>query len=359
MITSLSINNFRGLKQVTLNDLRSVNLIVGGNNTGKTSVLEALVLLFGDGTSIGNLSFAFRANQSGGNSRDDHNDREHFWSWLFFDRNVGNSISVAAKFEPDATIKLESEYTAEARNSDVRRQTTINRSDSRIPTFTISGSGQEILRQRRDNTLFTIGDNQLTINSPSAPDGFRLTVLSTRPTNPALDAESFNQVALLADGERRVENLMREIEPRLTRLRYARQPGTNGHLIFADVGLSRAVPVSQMGQAFNRILHIYTHILDHRSNVVLVDEIENGIFCDAMPEVWRGLLAICEQEGVQIFATTHSRECVMAAQSIAKERGKDELCVQRLQLVKGQVEAARLGVKQLELAAEMGLEVRS
>jgi len=49
MITRLAIENFRGLQQLVLDELRRVNLIVGGNDTGKTSVLEALVLLFGDG----------------------------------------------------------------------------------------------------------------------------------------------------------------------------------------------------------------------------------------------------------------------------------------------------------------------
>ena len=174
-----------------------------------------------------------------------------------------------------------------------------------------------------------------------------------------MDAESYNQVALLADGERRIEQIMREIEPRLKRLRYAKLPRNTSPLIFADIGLSRAVPSSQMGQAFNRILHIYTQVLAHRINVLLVDEIENGIFSDSMPTVWRGLMAMCEQEGVQIFATTHSRECVMAAHAVAHERGKDELCVQRLQFVKGKVEAVRLGNQHLEVAAEMGLEVRS
>ena len=49
----------------------------------------------------------------------------------------------------------------------------------------------------------------------------------------------------------------------------------------------------------------------------------------------------------------------MAAHSVAHERGKDELAVQRLQLVKKKIEAFRLGVQHLEVASEMGLEVRS
>src|SRR5213593_3527 len=138
---------------------------------------------------------------------------------------------------------------------------------------------------------------------------------------------------------------MKEIEPNLNRLRYAKLPRTTAPLIFADVGLSRAVPSSQMGQAFNRILHIYTQVLAHQTNILLIDEIENGIFSESMPIVWQGLLAMCEQESVQIFATTHSRECVMAVHSVAQERGRDELCLQRLQLVNGKIEAVRLGVR--------------
>lgn len=237
------------------------------------------------------------------------------------------------------------------------------RMDTKVGRWDFRGTekvGLEISRAiLKPINLFQIASYDMRVGGADAPADYRLSVLPTRPTSPDRDADYYNQVSLLADGERRVEELMKKIEPNLTRLRYAKQPNTSAHLVFADVGLSRAVPVSQMGQAFNRILHIYTHILAHRINVLLVDEIENGIFCDAMPEVWRGLLAICEQENVQIFATTHSRECVMAAQAIAHERGKDELCVQRLQLVNDQVEAARLGGKQLELAAEMNLEVRS
>jgi AAA15 family ATPase/GTPase len=136
-------------------------------------------------------------------------------------------------------------------------------------------------------------------------------------------------------------------------------PGTSSPLVFADIGLPKAVPSTQMGQGFNRVLHIYCEILSQRANVLLVDEIENGIFSEFLPTVWQGLLAICEVEQVQIFATTHSRECVMAAFASADERAKNELAVYRLQRVKGETEVVRLEAKHLELAAEMGLEVRS
>ena len=45
-ITSTEINQFRGIKQLTVSDFSNINLIVGDNNSGKTTFLEAIQLLF-------------------------------------------------------------------------------------------------------------------------------------------------------------------------------------------------------------------------------------------------------------------------------------------------------------------------
>src|SRR5947199_10464159 len=97
MITTLQIKNFRGFKEVSLRELRRVNLLVGGNDTGKTSVLEALILLLGDGSLVSELTITFRNNQAGGHTGNSLADRENFWAWLFFDRDPVNQIDVAAQ----------------------------------------------------------------------------------------------------------------------------------------------------------------------------------------------------------------------------------------------------------------------
>src|SRR5436309_11127692 len=97
MITRLEIENFRRFQHVVLDALRSVNLIVGGNDTGKTSLLEALVLLLGDSGALHSLPITFRTNQTGGTSTDNQNDdRENFWSWFFYDRNSDHRITITA-----------------------------------------------------------------------------------------------------------------------------------------------------------------------------------------------------------------------------------------------------------------------
>ena len=342
MITSLEIQNFRGLKHVTLSDLRRVNLVVGGNDTGKTSILEALILLLGEGNSVSQLPTIFRNNQSGDQSGNNSDDRENFWPWLFYDRKFENQIQIVVRTDTSQTFGLNSQLVVEDSPGNLPKVPTLVRTAT-------NGKTQALIQFR---------PGQLTINSPPSPGSFHVSCLSVRPSHPVLDAEKYNQIALELDGEARFERIMREVEPRLKRLRYAKLPGTNSPLVFADLGLSRAVPATQMGQAFNRILHIYAEILTSKTNVFLIDEIENGIFSESLPMIWKGLLAICEEQDVQIFATTHSRECVIAAHLAAQDRSKDELGVQRLQFVKGQIEAVRLGAKHIELASEMGLEVR-
>jgi hypothetical protein len=345
MITSLQIRNFRGLRDIFLRDLRQVNLLVGGNDTGKTSVLEALILLLGESRFIQELPFTFRNNQSGGQNHHHNNsdDSENFWPWLFYDRNTNNAIEITGQVDDGQKLALSSRL-APSQNF------------AGAPQIPIIMRG---LLDKGQSTLIRFEHQNVAVQGQEPSKNFRVSRLSVRPSHPVEDAEKYNQIALEADGERRFEAIMREVEPRLKRLRYAKLPNTSSPLVFVDLGLSRSVPATQMGQAFNRLLHIYAEILTSKTNVLLIDEIENGIFSESLPLIWKGLFAVCAAQNVQIFATTHSRECVMAAYEASEARSKDELSVQRLQIVNGNIEAVRLGKQHLGIAAEMGLEVRS
>jgi hypothetical protein len=75
--------------------------------------LEALVLLFGDAAAIRSLPITFWTNPTGGQSADDQNDRETFWSWLFYDRDSKHRIDLAAKVDSQATVRVKAELLPE------------------------------------------------------------------------------------------------------------------------------------------------------------------------------------------------------------------------------------------------------
>ncbi len=342
MITRLQIQNFRGLREVTFSDLRRINLIVGGNDTGKTSVLEALVLLLGNPSQVISLPFTFRNNQGNGQAAAGGDDRETFWNWLPYDRDAQNLIQIKAEPEEGQSYIFRGDSAPES-----------HASTNGLTAFQRNLAGASL------ETFVRLGSNHVEVLGMEPPSNLRLSCLSVRPSHPVQDAEKFNQVVVERDGEDRFESLMKKVDARVRRLRYAKLSANSLPLVYVDLGLSRRIPTTQMGDAFNRLFHIYAEILASKARVLLIDEIENGIFSGSLQSIWTGLLEICEAEGVQIFATTHSQECVMAAFAATQTRGKDELCVVRLQRVKDQVEVVRFGIEQLEFAARTGAEVRS
>jgi hypothetical protein len=77
MISTLEINQFRGLEHVKFENLGRANLIIGGNNTGKTSILEALVLLHGNQQQLESLPSTFRVMPKNGQDTG-----QGFWKYL-------------------------------------------------------------------------------------------------------------------------------------------------------------------------------------------------------------------------------------------------------------------------------------
>jgi hypothetical protein len=92
MITSFSIKNFRCLPDLQLDGLRRINLLVGANNTGKTSLLEALFLNLG----AHNPEICVRLNAWRG-LQGFVSSWEDMWGWLFFAKRTEPPIELVAK----------------------------------------------------------------------------------------------------------------------------------------------------------------------------------------------------------------------------------------------------------------------
>ena len=81
----------------------------------------------------------------------------------------------------------------------------------------------------------------------------------------------------------------------------------------------------------SRILSLALAIATVPGGIVLVDEIENGIHHSVMEKVWRAIGAFARNYDVQLFATTHSYECIGAAYRAFESDEEDELRLFRIQ----------------------------
>lgn len=326
MLQSLKIQNFKGFKELTFPTLKRVNLITGKNNTGKTGVLEALlVVLARDWLNI--LPTAFRNCAGLGDQN------ENFWKWTFHNRELSRPIIVSAETDEYANFSI----ALSIRNPPQGYIQRMGHNDMCVST----------LPQKSKKTQSMIPQPVLDLGVVPLP---------VRATDPQKDALDYDRVVLKAGGEEHIEALLRKIEPRLKTIRSIKPHGAP--LLYVDVGLQEKIPAVHLGQGFIRLLSIYSEIIASGKKVLLIDEVENGLHYSVLTEIWRGILNASEQEGLQVFATTHSYECIRAAHAAFAETMAYDFALHRLEAVKGDITVTTYDKETLETSLASNFEIR-
>ena len=130
-------------------------------------------------------------------------------------------------------------------------------------------------------------------------------------------------------------------------------------MLYADIGLPERIALPMLGEGFNRLVQIFGTIIGERADIVLIDEIENGLHWSALPQIWTGIRAAVTKEDVQIFATTHSLECITTAVEAFKGEPKNDLAVHRLERRDdGEIHCVTMNEDELQRMLDRGWEVR-
>ncbi len=109
----------------------------------------------------------------------------------------------------------------------------------------------------------------------------------------------------------------------------------------------------------NRLFGITLALVNSGDGVLVLDEIENGLHYSVLPEVWRFIFQVARRLNVQVFATTHSWDCIEAFQMAAAEDEQEEGVLVRLrQNSKGDVEAIVFDERRLAIITRDQIEVR-
>ena len=313
MYKKLTINGFRGIKHLEVEDFRQVNLFVGKNNCGKTTVLESLFLLTGPT----NPQLPLKINTL----RDFNIVDENSWS-VFFNRLDINS-----------NIKLSGELgkPREGRNLAIKpnmKSATLSRTTTDKELIDIRGSYTGLAPVMNGLILdysFVKGRAKKSKKPLTAkviatgtgiefkmPKGYEETLRGVFINAKTISGDMgtrFNDIQIRKQTDRIVK-VLRQIEPSLVDLSL----GTDG-IVYCDIGLDRLLPLNVMGDGMFRLVSIILAILDAQDGIVLIDEIENGFHYSSQEILWDAIFESAKEFNVQIFATTHSIECTEAFSS--------------------------------------------
>ena len=363
MLKSLSLRGFRGFEAYELAELATVNLLVGKNNCGKTSLLEAVELL----VSGGHLSVFSEVARRRGEVAVHRSRYRANASHLFFGHTCKPGLcfklsSVDGR-ELSATILSLDEVGEDAdlwetrRSSERRRE--LEEDEETEPAFGLGialGAGEEAvaLPMAEDGTILHSSRRPTWRNS-----------LSLSPVR-FLGLESFVSERMgdawdkvLADGlEDEIAEDMRLLVPQIDSIHFLTgRPGPGGILVGLQGGGGR-MPIGSYGDGLRRLLALRLALVFATDGYLLIDEIDAGLHWTVIEDVWRLLIEVADRCNVQIFAATHSYDCVRGLGTLVRSRpGLAEKV--SLQKVHADLDhSVPLRGEQIGTAVEQGIEVR-
>ena len=351
MLERMAIKNFRVFRELNVEKLGSINLFTGRNNTGKTTLLEAMFLLSG----AGNPEMAVNTNVLRGSDGNDVQPAAPRWKELFANLDVSKAITLTAmhrslgelllKVEPGPPQEVTS--ITPTNGNDNPPSATTNVPDERSLSFSFSRQGAQVTQGS-----IRLSGSDLEVSRPMVDVPFRATILVSRSGSAQEDARHLGRLRRKKRGDLLLEAL-RIVEPKLQSIEDNSASGTP--MIWGDLGLPELVPLPVMGEGMTRIARIVLAISSTPNGLVLVDEIENGLHHSVLEKFWQVVETAAHQFDVQVFATTHSFECAQAAHRALPSTA---FRLHRLEIVDNESRCVTYSDAAAAGAIEHGLDVR-
>jgi len=315
MINEVEIRNFRLFEHLTVSDCRRVNVIVGDNGAGKTTLLEAIFLALGSSTELGARYRTFRglAGSFNGPARriEEAIWRDYFYmgEWLkreIFIETKGSgeeSRSVRVTHAPSQLfIPLTSAGSVvpeEATSAPLRFiwRDSSNHEHAATPTVSLAGIKFEGTEEDLPDFFYFATGTAI----GSIENAARFSELSQ-------SGKLHSFVEMFTTEYPIIKDLSLEVV-------------AGAPIIFATLKDNNfRLPVANVSGGINRMIGVMLGIASRPKSVVLVDEVDEGIYYKHQTAIWRGLLSLVKQNDSQLFTTTHNEEWL---ESLTEAAGKD------------------------------------
>lgn len=372
LLPDLEVRNYRIFRELRIPRLGRVVLLTGKNGVGKTALLEALRIYALRGSprvlgeileTRGEVRSAVRAR--GGDPNPDGEVLLRAVQNLFHGREAGPSVSRSLVVGPSSeTGKLSVSLTwdgPEAQSQDDRGNPGASRAaqagEHLHPSIVVDWPCGRKTRIDLDQwEPFSRAQWYLPAGSEDevencvhvAPAG-----LSGRAIAGFWDSVS------LTPSEETVVSGLRLVTPGVERISLSADPhnGSSPTVRARVAGETVPVLLQSLGDGMNRIFGITLALVNARNGFLLVDEIENGIHYSVQIQLWKLIFGVAEQLDVQVFATTHSFDCIRAFQEAARESPEAGVLV-RLNKSPSGVSATVFDEDDLAVVADEEIEVR-
>ncbi|WP_423707997.1 AAA family ATPase [Undibacterium sp. WLX3042] len=355
---SLEFRNYRGLRKLNLKDLKRINIIGGKNGAGKSTILDGIFLTLGRNNPFALLR-PFQIKQSNVAFPDGLN-------YLFSDQDITSEVNICADLANSRKLKLVlrmepvKELHVSAFNGISNRiSSTISTQSSdtgvkcEMSITDFSGTKTDKIfywQQSAEQLNLHIEKNNGAI-TPHA-----VIVSAGLSGNPKEDAERYSVLAKLNKIGKLIE-VLQQIDPELKGLSLFQENGNP--VLYAEFKNGDIRQTFLLGSGFQLILSVSMMLMTMKDGIFLFDEIESSIHYKFLEEFWKQITKLANENNAQIFAVTHSSECIAAAiRGITSTGNMQDLNYIRLENRGSETAAIQYTGEELSDAFEFNSEVR-
>lgn len=337
-LTYFKVENFKRFESFEMKDLGQFNLIVGDNNVGKTSVLEALLVDVDPSLYFNNLIKAlnFRKIKPTYNYQD----------FELYERrqSIRSSDKYSIKTEwaiGTSLHSLEILFDKNSQSFKVRRKIESQVADQLL------GREYYFAEPFGINTSYRF---------PFIPfykgHDDDLTQSYSQLQNSRLLKKYFLEALSI---------LLPDIEDIGLSSPY---PGIGPHLIVFQKNIDASIPLALFGDGVLKLFRLLVEIVLNKGHRLMIDEIDTGIYFSHFKEFWKVILQTAKDNDVQLFMTTHNEECIKYFKEVLEEDLSNlQKDVRNITLVENTktkiVTAHTYNFEQFEHALNVGNEIRS
>lgn len=316
MYSSIYILGFRCFPSFELRGLSRINLLVGANNSGKTALLEAIALLRSKGEPREIVDAAFRRGELV--YADDGAPRADLRR-IFHGHSMGDEPSVAFSGDTETGSQVLG-LRAPRRGKMMSSEFLAGNRDA--PRYLTRRHGRGDDKDLVETVAAVDAHGGLVWSSDYNPDTASSTVRVV-PTG-SLSGDALVEMIsplLLTDREQLLLEALQIIDDQVEGFRIAPLPsGRRYHsrecVIVKLRGMATPVPIGSLGDGVWRLFTLAVAMASAAGGVALVDDVDTGLHYSVMEKMWMHIAKIAEHLDVQVFATTHSRDCYEALSAV-------------------------------------------
>ncbi|MDY0090580.1 MAG: AAA family ATPase [Flavobacteriaceae bacterium] len=331
--TSAMIHQYRKLNKLQINNLTKVNIFVGGNNIGKTSILETFYLA----SQLNNLNAFLELEKFRGKFNDDINP-------LWIDKNFNKPIEIESIFNGVSNvIYLNSEETGD----DIDKAGYVTTISAEANLENTSYASELHLFSNKDAQFKFSKMMMLCPATFTSPYRYNSSLLKKAHAF-AVEEKYFDEI---------IEFIREYLDPSIEKIELVNINKESRFMVTSSL-LENAVDITKYGEGLQRIFEITLLMVYSRNGIICIDEIDSAIHKSLLIKFTGFVQRLADKYNVQVFLTTHSKECIDAF--VENDYPDDELTAFALELDNsGKLECNFLsGNKLKQLVETINIDIR-